>query len=115
MSEHAVTIQLPDSLYQRLNDVAEASGWPIEEVILQSVRSGMPPSLIKVPDKFHAELLAHNKMDDQSLWEAGQGEWDFAEASEVEQAGLGLLRRAYAYALLKWRGHPLPDPNEFLL
>jgi hypothetical protein len=71
--------------------------------------------LIKVPDKFHTELLALNKMDDQSLWEAGQGEWDFPEASEVEQAGLGLLRRAYAYALLKWRGHPLPDPNEFLL
>ena len=115
MSDKKVTIRLPDSLYQRLNDVAQASGWPLEEVVLQSVRSGMPPSLTKVPDKFHSQLLALNKLDDQSLWEAGQGEWEDAGVSGAEKANLELLRRAYAYALLKWRGHPLPDPNDFLL
>lgn len=115
MSEQKVTIRLPDSLYQRLNAVAQASGWTLEEVVLQSIRSGMPPSLIKVPDKYHAQLLALNKLDDQALWEAGQGEWQGLDASAAEKADLELLRRAYAYALLKWRGHPLPDPHEFLL
>jgi hypothetical protein len=115
MSERKVTIQLPDSLYQRLNDVAQASGWKLEEVVIQSVRSGMPPSLTKVPGKYHAQLLALNKLDDQALWEAGQGEWHDSEATAAENADLELLHRAYAFALLKWRGHPLPDPNDFLL
>lgn len=115
MSEHAVTIQLPDSLYQRLDEVAGASGWSLEKVVLQSVRSGMPPSLTKVPDKFHTDLLALNRMDDQSLWEIGQSGGEYEETGEAKQADLGLLRRAYAYALLRWRGHPLPDPHEFLL
>ena len=108
--EHEVTIQLPDSLYQRLHNVAVASGWKLEEVVIQTIRSGMPPSLIKVPEKYHNELLALNKLDDQMLWDACQKKSD-----EADHAGLGLLRRAYAYALLKWRGHPLPDPSEFLL
>jgi hypothetical protein len=115
MSETAVTIQIPDSVYQRLNEVAEASGWTLEAVILQSVRAGMPPLLKKVPDKFHAELLALNKMDDQALWEIGHGDRSFDDSGEARQADLGTLRRAYAYALLRWRGHPLPDPHEFLL
>lgn len=110
MIEHDITIQLPDSQYQRLQDVAQASGWTLEAVILQTIRSGMPPSLIKVPEKYHAELLALNRLDDQSLWTAGQDKSD-----DADDASLGLLRRAYAYALLKWRGHPLPDPSEFLL
>jgi hypothetical protein len=110
MTERQVTLQLPDSLYQRLQDVAQASGWTLETVVLQTIRSGMPPSLIKVPEKYHAQLLLLNKLDDQALWAAGQDKSD-----EADDAGLGLLRRAYAYALLKWRGHPLPDPSEFLL
>jgi hypothetical protein len=116
MSEREVTIQLPVSLCERLEKVAEASGWSFEEVVVQTIRSGMPPSLIKVPEKFHPGLLALNKMDDQELWDAGQGEWLEADTShEAEKAGLATLRRAYAFALLKWRGHPVPDPSEFLL
>lgn len=110
MFEHDVTIQLPDSVYQRLEEVAKASGWTLKEVILRTIRTGMPPSLIKVPEKYHEELLTLNRLDDQSLWEAGQN-----RSGEGDDAGMGLLRRAYAYALLKWRGHPLPDPSEFLL
>ncbi len=115
MSEHEVTIRLSDLQYQPLMDVAEASGWTLEEVMLQSIRTGMPPSLRKVPEKFHAGLLALNKMDHQALWEVGHGDLTFEEGEEAKRADLGLLRRAYAYALLRWRGHPLPDPHEFLL
>jgi hypothetical protein len=115
MSEKAVTIRLPDSVHERLSDVAEASGWTLEEVILQSIRTGMPPSLQKIPDKYHQSLLALNVLDDQTLWDVGQGEQVDAAPGEVGSPDQELLRRAYAYALLKWRGHPLPDPNEFLL
>ena len=110
MSEHSVTIRLSDSTYERLQEVAEASDWSVEEVVLRTIKAGMPPSLIKVPEKYHGELLKLNKLDDQDLWEAGQD-----QPGAEDDAGIGLLRRAYAYALLKWRGHPLPDPSEFLL
>lgn len=116
MSEQTITIQLPQPLHDRLQLVAEASGWSIEETVVQSVKIGMPPSLQKVPAQFHDQLLALNKRDDQGLWEVVQGDLDDIEVThEAEKAGLATLYRAYAFALLKWRGHPVPDPAEILL
>ncbi|MCI0399259.1 MAG: hypothetical protein L0332_10470 [Chloroflexi bacterium] len=117
MSEKKVTVRMPQSIYDRLKSIADASGWSFNEVAVQTIKSGMPPSVAKVPPSFHAELLALNKLDDQELWEVGRSHVaDEDEASyEAEKAGLATLRRAYALALLKWRGHPVPDPSEFLL
>jgi hypothetical protein len=118
MSEQTTTISvaLPDSIRERLIELAEASGWTFEEVLLQTIRGGMPPSLAKVPLTFHADLLALNKLSDKELMAASEGEWAAPElTSEAHRAGLATLRRAYAYAVLKWRGHPVPDPTEFLL
>jgi hypothetical protein len=116
MSDKEVTVRLPVSLYERLQAVAEASGRSLPNVLLQSVKNGMPPSLQKVPDKFHGRLLSLNKLDDQSLWRVVQGNGDDEDQSEeAQRMDLTTLRRAYAAALLKWRGHPIPDPTEFLL
>jgi hypothetical protein len=119
MSEQTTTVSvaLPESIYHRLTVLAEASGWTFEEVLLQTIRGGMPPSLAKVPEAFHAQLLALNKLSDKELMAASEGEWATPDdlTSEAETAGLTTLRRAYAYAVLKWRGHPVPDPTEFLL
>lgn len=115
MSETKVIVQLPHSIYERLHDVAEASGQPFDDVLLQTIKNGMPPSLQKVPDQFHDQLLALNKFDDKNLWEAFQGKWPDEDKSHLaEQADLATLRRAYAFALLKWRGHPMPEPSELL-
>jgi hypothetical protein len=115
MTEKTVTVRLPASIYERLTGVAEASGRPFDEVLLQTIRNGMPPSLQKVPTKYHRQLLDLNKLDDQALWGAIQKE-QTPEESDVDavQMDLFTLRRAYALALLKWRGHPIPDPTELL-
>lgn len=115
MSEKAVTIQIPDSIYAALNEVAGASGWTLQEVMLQCIRSGMPPLLNKVPENFHAELLALNKMNDRALLEVVEGGKAFEDSAEAKKADLATMRRAYAYSLLRWRGHPLPEPGDLLL
>jgi predicted transcriptional regulator len=36
-------IQLPDTIYQRLQQVARATNHSIEEVVLQTIRGNLPP------------------------------------------------------------------------
>jgi hypothetical protein len=118
MKNHPIQLELPHSVYERLAEVAEASGWKLEDVVLQSLKGGMPPSLGKVPVDFHGELLGLNKLNDQQLWEVVQGKRpkaDKGESLEAQKADLPTLRKAYAFALLKWRGHPMPDPQDFLV
>lgn len=118
MKDHPVQVVLPHGVYERLAEVAEASGLTLEVVVLQSIKGGMPPSLGKVPADFHGELLALNKLDDKQLWEVVQGKrpkGSKAESAAALKADLPTLRKAYAFAVLKWRGHPMPDPQDFLV
>jgi hypothetical protein len=110
-----ISLTLPQSTYDRLTAVAEAADSSLEEVLLQTIKNGMPPSLQKVPADFHPLLLALHKFEDPALWEVVDGTAaDLPDVSD-KNAGFETLRRAYAYALLKWRGHPVPDPAEILL
>lgn len=117
MKEHTVQITLPPSLYEPLQQIASATGQPLEEVVLQSIRNGKPPSLRKVPVEFHDDLLALNKMDYAQLWDVIQGKRETPAGLDSlhEMADFPMLRRAYAFSLLKWRGHPIPSPHEMML
>lgn len=70
-----------------------------------------------MPQAFHADLLALNSLGDQELWRVITGELAYHKAlnPEQRQADFVSLRRAYAFALLKWRGHPMPEPAEFFV
>ncbi len=116
MNTTSVTFNLPNNLYDELNQISEASGWSLEKVIVQTIRTGMPPSLNKVPVAFHEPLLALNKMDDRKLLQVVEGELadDFPQDEQHRKADYGTLRRMYALSLLKWRGHPIPTPYESL-
>ncbi len=117
MNIRSISIDLPENLYADLQDVAQAAGMPLEKVILQSIRTGMPPSLSKVPATFHPELLALNKLSDRDLIRVVEGELT-PETTDDEQhrkADFRSLRRIYALSLLKWRGHPIPMPYESLV
>ncbi len=117
MSTKKVTIELPDNLYAELKEVAKAADMPLQKVILQSIRTGMPPSLSKVPAAFHLELLALNKMSDRDLIRVMEGELapEAADDEQHRKADFQSLRRIYAMSLLKWRGHPIPMPYESLV
>ncbi len=117
MTTKKITIELPENLLAELQEVARAAGMPLQKVILQSIRTGMPPSLSKVPAAFHPELLSLNKMSDRDLIRVMEGELMPAAADDEQhrKADFLSLRRIYAMSLLKWRGHPIPLPYESLV
>ncbi|MCB0194392.1 MAG: hypothetical protein KDJ65_20750 [Anaerolineae bacterium] len=132
MTVPGITLELPPALYQRLIEVAEASHQSLNDVVLQSIQTGLPPSLEHVPERFRADLVALNQLNDEVLWDVAaldladdkatlyeelldknqQGQLEASEQALLdtlrEEADLFMLRRAYAYALLKWRGHRIP-------
>lgn len=113
----AVTLDLPEKIHHRLKSLADASGIPIEDVVLRTIESGMPPGLSKVPARFHNDLLALNGLDDNKLWQVVMGKLGGDEHTdpEAKKADWPTLRRAYAFALLKWRGHPVPTSYDILV
>ena len=131
-----ITLQIPDELYRQLVDKAATSHQPVSVVALQSLRVGMPPDLKHVPARFLPDLEALDMMDDAVLRQVAQtdllddraalyeellakNQHDELEPNEQaaldtlrEEADLLMLRRSYAYALLKWRGHRIPTMAE---
>ena len=111
-----VEVNIPLQDYDCMAQVAEASGWPLDKVVLQSIRHGLPPSLNKVPHSFHDDLLALNRMDDRSLLRVVEGETPPPKMEHAQkQADFLTLWRTYALSLLRWRGHPVPKVYEALI
>ncbi len=110
-----ITIELSDGDYGYLKEISDACEWSMQEVIIQCVHNGMPPTLSKVPDEFHDELLGLNKLGDRDLMRIVDGEWPAPknESSLHKRADFTALRRTYALSLLKWRGHPITDEVMF--
>jgi hypothetical protein len=113
MEVKKVEIELPLDIYLQLEQVAEASEWPMEHVLMQVVKSGLPPTLSKVPEDFQADLLELNKLTDQDLLRVVEGDLPGGKLDERrKKAGFDTLRRTYALSLLRWRGHPVPKMYE---
>lgn len=126
-----ITLTVPDELYRRLEAAAAATRRPIDEVAIQSLTVGSPPGLDAVPERYHADLLALSSLSDDALWQIArtnfpperfeQLEGLLAKQAEgltpaeqetiaqlLEESNQFMLRRAYVYALLHWRGHVVP-------
>ncbi|MFK7805360.1 MAG: hypothetical protein AB8G95_27255 [Anaerolineae bacterium] len=122
MKKQSYTLDIPERLFNQLNEIAEASGKDLDQVILQTLKGGMPPSLRQIPDKFHGDLLSLNALGDLELWEIVSApkkdaiQEDKAEKKDAKDYEMfGSLKKAYAFSLLKWRGHPVPSPSEVLI
>ena len=101
--------------YNLLQDIAKACKWPIEEVAVQCMKGGMPPSLSKVPTAFHDELLSLNALSDKALMSVVDGKWPppASKGAVYKKADFISLRRTYALSLLRWRGHPIDHYDLF--
>ncbi|MBM3130408.1 MAG: hypothetical protein FJ009_17495 [Chloroflexi bacterium] len=130
MTIQAIRLNLPDNLLRRLTETAEATQQSVDDVLLQTIRAGLPPNLERVPQRFHADLRWLNRLDDDTLRRVAASELDADKTVEYEtlleqnqraqltgdqnvrlnvlreEADLMMFRRAYAFALLKWRGNP---------
>ena len=136
MSEPTVAIHLPQLLYQRLQRLAELTHRPLESLVLQALEAHIPPLLEDMPEHIRTDLAALETLEDEALQQVAQSEWSaeqrarYSALVEKERAGTitpseqgtleglyheancHMLRKAYANALLKWRGHQLPTLAE---
>ncbi len=121
MAMHVVTLELPDEVYQRAQDVAKTTRRSLEEVVYGWIR---PPMQVTLPDldqlsdyellqAARAILPSEHILRLQELLAAQQqrslSEEEQREAvTLVEEEDFATLRKAKALFLLKQRG-TLPD------
>lgn len=131
-----ITLQLPENLYIRLQQVAQATKQSLNDIFLRAIQVGSPPTWEDAPAEFQADLAALDRLDDASLWRLArnphvgidQSQYQnlldknaAGSISESERAILHtlrtesdrfMLRKAHAAALLRWRGHSIPPAED---
>ncbi|RMF29334.1 MAG: hypothetical protein D6759_14055 [Chloroflexi bacterium] len=127
---------MPQPLYRRLERLAKLTRRPVESLVVQTLEANIPPLPDDLPDEMRDDLLALEELSDEALWQVArsvvnpeaQAEYRLlleknrlGTITESEQARLAqlrreadrlMLRKAYAYVLLKWRGYRLPTLAE---
>ena len=128
MTAHAITLHLPETLYERFRQRAEWSRRSLETELLEAVASAAPAEAELSPDLIRA-LEALEGLADEELWQLArkamsqeasqelealhlkqrdQGlsqDEDAARAKLIREYELAMLIRAQATRLLKDRGH----------
>ena len=136
MNTQDVTLPLPEALYLRLKQTAQATQQSLTDVLLHAVQIGSPPSWENAPVAFQADLAALDRLDDEALWRTARShrteadtvrlqelldknandQLTEAERTELTQlhteADRLMLRKAHAAALLRWRGHTIPPADK---
>ncbi len=133
MATDAVTINLPDHLYRRLERIAKLTKQPLEGVIVRTLSSSLPPLPDDLPPATRDALQALESLSDHELQQFAhailpedqhtrsmelrerrvEGTLGTGEQAELDRilhaADLLTLQKAYAAVLLKWRGQRLPS------
>jgi hypothetical protein len=131
MSQPVLTLQMPAELYEHVRRAAKGMKEPVERALVKIVQAATP-SLEKVPLAYRADLQAMEDLADDELWQMAEtrlapakqrrlgsllGKNVRGELTGREQATLRdlrtdadrlMLQRAYAFLLLKYRGHSVP-------
>jgi hypothetical protein len=135
MSRQAITVELPEEVYEHVKRAALGMKRPLERALASIVKAATP-SLEKVPTQYRPELERMEALSDERLWKIAES--STPEKHEITMArllrknqGSGLteheqqrlaqlcsevdrlaLRKSYAYLLLKYRGHRISSLHE---
>jgi hypothetical protein len=135
MSRQAITVELPEEVYEHVKRAALGMKRPLDRALASIVKAATP-SLEKVPAPYRSELESLEALSDEKLWKIAES--SAPEKNEPTMArllrknqGPGLtqrerqrlaqlrievdrltLRKSYAYLLLKYRGHRIPSLHE---
>jgi hypothetical protein len=131
---HQIVLNLPGPLYQRVRRTAENLRRSVEDVLLDSVATALPP-LTGLPDEVSDDLVSLAFLNDRALWEAarsalpaehhrrmddllakkGQNRLTTEEEQVldrlVNEYEVLVLRRSQAAVLLQRRGYDMSDPS----
>ena len=136
MAIQNITLPIPEHLYLRFEQAAQATQQSVTDMLLHAVEVGSPPRWDDVPAEFQLDLAALDRLDDSALWQIARSQTSDAEMDRYEtllqqnandalldaereelvqlryQADRLMLRKAHAAALLRWRGYQLPPPDK---
>ena len=56
--QRTLTLDLPEPIFRRLQEMASATALPLERVACQSIEGDLPPSVANAPREIQTELLA---------------------------------------------------------
>ncbi|MFQ5341312.1 MAG: hypothetical protein ACE5F6_07170 [Anaerolineae bacterium] len=137
MSMRTVTLELPENLYTRLQQAAQATHRSLDDLLLYAIQVGSPPRWEDAPAEFQADLAALDRLEDEALWHIARSRKTAADMERYQELldknandGLSaderdelvqlrtefdrfMLRKVHAAALLRWRGYQVP-PAEML-
>ncbi|NET45512.1 hypothetical protein [Okeania sp. SIO2B3] len=129
MQKQTVTLEIPEEIYQRLANTARGMKCSLEDIVIHTLKVGIPPGYDDIPEEFQVDIAGLDRLDDDSLWRITSSKKTAAEMkqynslleanssrelTEKEQlelskmrweADLFMLRKAQAAALLHWRGY----------
>ena len=136
MSTRTITLDLPENLYLRLQQTAEATRQSLDTVLMRALQVGSPPTWETAPAEFQADLAALDRLDDAALWRITRARstaeqmdryqelldrkanetLSASERNELAQLRINqdreMLRKAHAASLLQWRGHQIPPADK---
>ena len=125
-----VTVEIPKSLYHRLQRIATETHRTVEDVLATTVNVSLPPQP-DLPESLADELVAMQLFRDEALWAATESSLSKAEQRRLRQLGEGgdvrkltsgetkeleillekydkaVIRRAQALAILAHRGYEI--------
>jgi len=132
MTTQSVTLQLSEPVFRYLLQLATSTRRPLEQLVRQSVEGNLPPPVTNAPPEMQTELLglqllsveelllvANSQIDPEQgerhlslLEKNGEAGLTPEQAAELDVLRLAadrlLVRKAYAWAVLRWRGYPTP-------
>ena len=136
MTTQQVTVKLPEEIFRQLAHIAEVTQQPLETLVAQSIISNLPPFPDNAPPEIQAELLQLQALNIDELLNAARTQVDASQderheyllkknqvgqLTSAEQQELTelrtlvdrlMLRKAYAWSVLRWRGYRLPALEE---
>lgn len=133
IESQSITIELSEPLLHFLQRLAKQTRQPIEKLVAQSIAGNLPPAVDNAPLERQADLLALQWLPLDKLQQIAneqvvpelqvrhrhllaQDDLTPDEQHELiqlrQQADWLMLRKAYAWAVLRWRGQPIPPLNE---
>lgn len=131
-----LTINLPESAFERLSHLADLTNQPLSELVLQSITGNLPPSIETAPEEIKSDLLRLQTLSIDELRDIAQSQLSsteqeryalllernqdelLTESEQQELRGFSLesdqlmLKKAHACALLRWRGQPIRNVSQ---
>jgi len=127
----SITVRFPKPVYQRLQRQAKVMKTPISDIVVQTVKQGLPEWLDIIPAGFEKELIKLDTLVDSQVEKIARSKLSMAKQRKLdrfsEKNSMGTLspkeleeldnlqlevnfltlKKAKALALLKERGHSL--------